>query len=61
MSQWAELRHQHFVEGVSKKTLARRFGLDVKPSDGRWSARSRLGVPQGSLSCLPLPNPRPPA
>ena len=30
MSQWAELRHQHFVEGVPKKTLARRFGLDVK-------------------------------
>lgn len=30
MSQWAELRHQHFVEGVPKKALARRFGLNVK-------------------------------
>jgi transposase len=30
MSQWAELRHQHFVAGVPKKALARRFGLDVK-------------------------------
>ncbi len=30
MSQWAELRHQHFVDGVPKKALARRFGLDVK-------------------------------
>jgi transposase len=30
MSQWAELRHQHFVAGVSKKALARRFDLDVK-------------------------------
>jgi len=30
MSQWAELRHQHLVEKVPKKELARRFGLDVK-------------------------------
>lgn len=30
MSQWAELRHQHFVDGVPKKVLARRFGLNVK-------------------------------
>lgn len=30
MSQWAELRHQHYVEGVPKKELARRFGLNVK-------------------------------
>ena len=30
MSQWAELRHQHFVERVPKKALARRFGLDIK-------------------------------
>ena len=30
MSQWAEIRHQHFVEGVPRKELARRFGLDVK-------------------------------
>jgi transposase len=30
VSQWAELRHQHYVEGVPKKELARRFGLNVK-------------------------------
>ncbi len=30
MSQWAELRHQHFVEKVPKKALARRFDLDIK-------------------------------
>ena len=30
MSQWAELRQQHFVDGVPKKALARRFGLDIK-------------------------------
>jgi transposase len=30
MSQWAELRHMHLVDGVPKKELARRFGLDVK-------------------------------
>lgn len=30
MSQWAELRHQHFVEGEAKKALARKFGLDIK-------------------------------
>ncbi len=30
MSQWAEIRHLHLVDGVPKKELARRFGLDVK-------------------------------
>ena len=30
MSQWAELRHLHLVEGEPKKALARRFGIDVK-------------------------------
>lgn len=30
MSQWAEIRHMHLVEGVAKKDVARRLGLDVK-------------------------------
>jgi transposase len=30
VSQWAEIRHQHYVEAVPKKELARRFGLDIK-------------------------------
>jgi transposase len=30
VSQWAEIRHMHIVDGVPKKELARRFGLDVK-------------------------------
>lgn len=30
MSQWAEIRHMHLVDGVAKKEIARRFGLDVK-------------------------------
>ena len=30
MSQWAEIRHLHLVEGVPKKEIARRLQLDVK-------------------------------
>ncbi len=30
MTQWAEIRHQHQVDGIPKKELARRFKLDVK-------------------------------
>ncbi len=30
MSQWAEIREQHLVEGVPKRELARRFKVDVK-------------------------------
>ena len=30
MSQWAEIRHLHLVEGVPKKEIARRLKLDVK-------------------------------
>ena len=30
MSQWAEIRHLHLVEGVAKKEIARRLQLDVK-------------------------------
>ena len=30
MSQWAEIRHLHLVEGEPKKEIARRLKLDVK-------------------------------
>ena len=30
MTQWAEVRHLHLVEGVPKKEIARRLKLDVK-------------------------------
>ena len=30
MSQWAEIRHMHLVDGVPKKEIARRLKLDVK-------------------------------
>ena len=30
VTEWAEIRHQHLVDGVGKKELARRFGRDVK-------------------------------
>ena len=30
MSQWAEIRHLHLVEGVAKKQIARRLPLDIK-------------------------------
>ena len=30
MSQWAEIRHLHLEEGVSKKEIARRLQLDIK-------------------------------
>lgn len=30
MSQWAEIRHMHLVDGVPKKEIARRMGLNVK-------------------------------
>lgn len=30
VSQWAEVRHMHEVEGIAKKEIARRLGLDIK-------------------------------
>lgn len=30
VSEWAEMRHLHQVQGVSKKELSRRFGRDIK-------------------------------
>ena len=43
MSQWAESRHQHFVDGVPKKELARKFGLNVK-TVRRALAREELPI-----------------
>ena len=30
VTQWAEIRQMHWVDGVPKKEVARRLGLDVK-------------------------------
>ena len=30
VSQWAEIRYMHLTEGVPKKEVARRLGVDVK-------------------------------
>ena len=30
VSQWAEIRHMHLVQGMSKKEIARRLSLDIK-------------------------------
>ncbi len=30
VSQWAEIRHMHLVQGLAKKEVARRLGIDVK-------------------------------
>ena len=30
MSQWAEIRQMHVVDGVPKKQIAERLGLDIK-------------------------------
>ena len=49
MSQWAEIRHLHLVEGVSKKEIARRLQLDVKTvrrAVGRETPLVRVSAPR---------------
>jgi transposase len=41
VTQWAEIRHLHLVDGVSKREVARRLGLDVK------TVRRALGQTEG--------------
>lgn len=43
MSQWAEVRHMHEVEGIAKKEIARRLGLDIK------TVRRALSRSKGTL------------
>ena len=50
MSQWAEVRHLHVVEGVPKKEIARRLKLDVK------TVRRAIGRPTPPVRVSP---PRP--
>ena len=50
MSQWAEVRHLHVVEGVPKKEIARRLKLDVK------TVRRAIGRPTPPVQVSP---PRP--
>ena len=51
MSQWAEVRHLHLVEGVPKKEIARRLKLDVKTvrrAVGRQTPPVRVSPPRPS-------------
>ena len=51
MSQWAEVRHLHLVEGVPKKEIARRLQLDVKTVQravGRPKPPARVSPPRSS-------------
>ncbi len=49
MTQWAEVRHLHLVQGVPKKEIARRLKLDVKTvRRGRHLPRSSRGWPTSS-------------
>ena len=51
MSQWAEVRHLHLVEGVPKKGIARRLKLDVKTvrrAVGRQTPPVRVSPPRPS-------------
>ena len=51
MSQWAEIRHLHLVEGVPKKEIARRLKLDVKTvrrAVGRPTPPVRVSPPRAS-------------
>ena len=55
MSQWAEIRHLHLVDGVPKKEIARRLKLDVKTvrrAVDRQTARVRVS-PQRANSLDP--------
>ena len=47
MSQWAEVRHLHLVEGVPKKEIARRLKLDVK------TVRRAIGRPTPPVRMSP--------
>ena len=39
MSQWAEIRHPHLVEGIGKERLARRCSWTSRRSAALWSSR----------------------
>ena len=47
MSQWADIRHLHLVDGVSKKEIARRLKLDVK------TVRRAIGRPTPPVRMSP--------
>ncbi len=52
MTQWAEVRHLHLVEGVPKKEIARRLKLDVKTvrrAIGRSTPPVRVSPPRPSI------------
>ena len=52
MSQWAEIRHLHLVDGVPKKEIAPRLKLDVKTVRREQSLRTLDG--DGRISASEL-------
>ena len=48
MSQWADIRHLHLVDGVAKKEIARRWKLDFK------TVRRAIGRPAPPARVSPL-------
>ena len=51
VSQWAEVRHMHLAEGIAKKEIARRLGLDIK------TVRRALAAEQAPLTRASPPRP----
>ena len=51
VSQWAEIRHMHFVDHVPKRQIARRLGVDVKTVrralEREEAPRRRVSPPRG--------------
>ena len=47
MSQWAEIRQMHVVDGVPKKQIAERLGLDIKDGASGGGAGGGAGAPSG--------------
>ena len=57
VSQWAEVRHMHEVEGLAKKEIARRLDLDIKTvrrALARLKATPKRGTPARGRQLDPL-------
>jgi hypothetical protein len=48
VSQWAEIRQMHLVEGVAKREIARCLGLDIKTVRRALPAPDRTRMRRGS-------------
>ena len=58
MSQWAEIRHLHLVEGIAKREIARRLQLDIKTvrrAVDRPTPPVRVSPPRSSTGSFTTP------